>query len=372
MEFLTEYGMFLAKIVTLLIGLGMLVTLVANASKIRTREKGHLEVTSLNTKFDNLKRSLEDAMLRPEQRKSVAKSRKKQEKAEKKAAKKNKPRVDPRDKSLAKDSVYDTSQYDTAENSDNTDKNNVFVLEFHGDLRASAVEALRHEISAVLGHARPCDEIVVKLQSPGGLVHSYGLAASQLDRIKKAQIPLTICVDKVAASGGYMMACVADKILAAPFAVLGSIGVMAQIPNIHRLLKRHDIDVELMTAGKYKRTLTVLGENTAEGREKFQEELQDTHSLFKDYVATRRANIDIEEVATGEVWYGERALAVGLVDELKTSDEYLAELADNANLFSVKYIEKKTLPEKLGIAAEESSERIVTRWLQRSVNPDIQ
>ena len=109
---------------------------------------------------------------------------------------------------------------------------------------------------------------------------AYGLAASQMQRIRDKKLKLTVCVDKVAASGGYMMAVVADKIIAAPFAVLGSIGVLAQVPNFHRLLKKHDVDFEMLTAGKYKRTLTMFGENTDKGREKFQEDIEDTHVLF--------------------------------------------------------------------------------------------
>ncbi|MBV1932497.1 MAG: protease SohB, partial [Porticoccaceae bacterium] len=193
--------------------------------------------------------------------------------------------------------------------------------------------------------------------------------ASQLDRIKKMGIPLTVCVDKVAASGGYMMACVADQILAAPFAIIGSIGVVAQIPNIHRLLKRHDIDVELMTAGKYKRTLTVMGENTDEARDKFREDLNDIHLLFKEYVSERRQKIDIEQVATGETWYGTRAQQIGLIDDVKTSDEYLTTLAKDCKVFKIHYVQKKSLPEKLGIAAEQTSDRLISRWISRLLKP---
>lgn len=244
-------------------------------------------------------------------------------------------------------------------------KKRIFVLDFHGDIRATAVSSFREEITTVLSQATKEDEVVVRLESGGGMVPSYGLAASQLDRIKKKSIPLTICIDKVAASGGYMMACVADKIIAAPFAVIGSIGVVAQIPNIHRLLKKHDVDVELMTAGKYKRTLTMLGENTDEGREKFREELEETHELFKDFVGDHRPDLDIDAIATGEVWYGEPAVKIGLVDETKTSDEYLTSLLESAEIFTVSFAHKKTLPEKVGLAFESSSDRFLMRWLRR-------
>ncbi|MCC6296070.1 MAG: protease SohB, partial [Pseudomonadales bacterium] len=226
----------------------------------------------------------------------------------------------------------------------------VFVLDFIGDLQASGVDALRHEVTAVLTRARGDDEVVVRVESAGGLVHGYGLVASQLNRIVAAGVRLTVCVDKVAASGGYLVACVADQILAAPFAVLGSIGVVAQIPNIHRLLKRHDVDVELLTAGKYKRTLTVLGENTEEGRQKFQHDLDATHALFKRHVAERRARLDIDSVATGEIWLGTDALAKGLIDRIQTSDEYLAALAvEGTAIYLVAYRRPSSWRERWGL-----------------------
>jgi serine protease SohB len=168
-------------------------------------------------------------------------------------------------------------------------------------------------------------------------------------------------VDKVAASGGYMMACIGEKILSAPFAVLGSIGVVAQLPNVHRLLRKHDIDVELHTAGEYKRTLTVFGENTEKGREKFQEDLDITHRLFKNFVVHYRPQLSIDEVATGEVWLGVAALERKLVDEIKTSDEYLAEKARDADLFHLHYAERKSLSERVGLAASGSLEHVIAR-----------
>ncbi|PKM21310.1 MAG: protease SohB, partial [Gammaproteobacteria bacterium HGW-Gammaproteobacteria-14] len=246
------------------------------------------------------------------------------------------------------------------------------VLDFDGDVRASAVDNLRREISAVLQIAEGKDEVLVRLESPGGMVHSYGLAASQLRRITSQGVTLTVCVDQVAASGGYMMACIADKIVAAPFAVLGSIGVVAQIPNFHRLLKKNDIDIELLTAGEYKRTLTMFGQNTDGDRAKFQEELEDTHSLFKDFVRDNRRGLDISRVATGEHWYGLRALDLGLVDELMTSDEYLLRRSKEADLFEVSWQVKRTLAERLGLGAEAAMERVVERWFHRGSSRFLQ
>jgi len=210
--------------------------------------------------------------------------------------------------------------------------------------------------------ATPKDEVVLRLESGGGMVHSYGLASSQLARIRQAGIPLTICIDKVAASGGYMMACIGTRIISAPFAILGSIGVVAQLPNVNRLLKKHDIDFEVLTAGEYKRTLTVFGENTEKGREKFQEDLDITHELFKNFVASYRPQLQIDEVATGEIWLGIAAKDKQLVDELKTSDEYLSEKAKTAEVFHLHYAERKSLQQRVGIAASTSVDHLVTGW----------
>lgn len=221
------------------------------------------------------------------------------------------------------------------------------MLDFHGDIRASAVASLREEISAVLMAAGPGDEVLLRLESPGGMVNAYGLAASQLLRLREKGIPLTVAVDKVAASGGYLMAVVADRIIAAPFAVLGSIGVVAQIPNFHRWLRDRRIDFELFTAGEFKRTVTVFGENTEQGREKLREEIADTHQLFQDFVKRFRPQLDMARVATGEPWYGTHAMEMGLVDALATSDSYLMDAAQRARIYAVSYKRKKTLGGKL-------------------------
>ncbi len=362
MEFLTEYGMFLAKTVTFVAAIGILIGLSFAVSSGRSRrsDKGHIEVTPLNEKYQEIRETLRDAMLDPEafkEQQRAEKKRLKAERAEKKRTLKAKARV-PK-------AVADATSDGTAEAPENTEKKRVFVIDFHGDVKASEGESLREVVSAVLSSARTNDEVVVKVESGGGMVHQYGLAASQLARITQKNIPLTVCVDRVAASGGYLMACVANKIIAAPFALLGSIGVVAQLPNFHKLLKKHDIDYELYTAGKFKRTVTMFGENTPKGREKFLEDLEDVHVLFKEFVTEHRPQVDIEQVATGEAWFGRRALEVNLVDELKTSDEYLQELAETADIFQVDYTQKKSLPERLGFAAQQSVDRLLLTWWER-------
>ena len=241
-------------------------------------------------------------------------------------------------------------------------KERVYVIDFEGDVQATAITQLRQEVTAVLSVAEQQDEVIIRLESPGGVVHGYGLAASQLERIVGKKIPLTVTVDKVAASGGYMMACIADKLIAAPFAILGSIGVMAQIPNFHRLLKTKDIDVEILTAGEYKRTLTMFGENTDKGREKFMQELEDVHALFKEFVSENRPIVNMEEVATGEAWYGKRALERKLVDALQTSDEYIYERCQDADVYQIKYVEDRNRVDRL-------LDRF-TRFLKRIRNRD--
>jgi serine protease SohB len=350
LEFLTEYGLFLAKTLTFVVAIFVIVSLVASLSgRSKKSDKGQIEVTKLNEKFDHLRESLRDAMLDEDEYKEFEKAEKKrlkEEKAQKKKAAKNK------------------SESADAENAA-TAKKRVFVLDFHGDIKASEVDSLREEITTVLTIAKPTDEVVVKVESGGGMVHSYGLASSQLVRITDKKIPLTVCVDKVAASGGYMMACVADKIVAAPFAILGSIGVVAQLPNFHKLLKKNDIDYEMFTAGEYKRTVTMFGENTEKGRAKFVEELEDTHVLFKQFVSEHRPQVDVEKVATGEVWFGARAKEVNLIDELQTSDEYLFAQAEAADIYEVEFTHKKTLPEKLGLAAQSAVDRLLMTWWER-------
>ncbi|WP_342648985.1 protease SohB [Pseudomonas sp. REB1044] len=336
MEFLAEYASFLAKTATLVIAILVILSGIANLrGKGRRKPGGQLQVTRLNTFYKDLRERLEAGLFEKAELKAL---RKQQAKAEKQVKKgKAKPQ----------------------------EKGRVYVLDFDGDIKASATESLRNEITALLTLATPQDEVVLRLESGGGLVHSYGLAASQLARIRQAGIPLTVCIDKVAASGGYMMACIGDKIVSAPFAVLGSIGVVAQLPNVNRLLKKHDIDFEVLTAGEYKRTLTVFGENTEKGREKFQEDLDVTHQLFKDFVARYRPQLHIDEVATGEVWLGVAALNRKLVDELSTSDEYLSTRAREANLFHVHFAERKSLQERIGMAASGAVEKALIGLLSK-------
>lgn len=246
-----------------------------------------------------------------------------------------------------------------------SDKPNVYVLDFEGDILASTVTSLRDEVSALVAVAKPGDEVVVRLESPGGGVPHYGLAAAQLVRLKERKLKVTVCVDRVAASGGYMMACVADKIVAAPFSIVGSIGVVAQVPNFHRLLKKHDVDYQEMTAGEFKRTVSVFGEITEKGKEKFTEQLEETHALFKDFVKAQRPSLDVAKVATGEYWLGTRAKELGLVDQLGTSDDYLMDRAVGSHVYQVKFTPEGGWRRRLGAVGGELIERAVMAVLTR-------
>lgn len=324
MAFLFDYLGFLAKTATAVVAVLIVVAAIAAAAAQRTqrgaRPAGRIEVRRLNDRVRDMARAIEEASLPP----AAAKRRRRHDAKQRKRRRRSQ-----------------------GNKRDETPRRRVFVLNFDGDMSASAVDALRCEITAVLAAVADGDEVVVRVESAGGAVHGYGLAASQLARVRRRGIKLTAAVDKCAASGGYLMAAVADRVVAAPFAIIGSIGVVAQIPNVHRLLKRHDIDVEVLTAGRYKRTLDYFGENTEQGREKLKEELADVHALFQEFVRDWRPELDVDAVATGEAWYGQRALERALVDELSTSDEYLVRACDAADVFEVAWVEPKRPIERL-------------------------
>ncbi len=323
LEALIHLGIFFFEAVILVAAILILVSgLVAIASK--SCHQPQLRIKKLNQFYQDAVKPLREALL-------VKSERKKQRKAEKKAKKKAKkaPQTKP----------------------------NLFVLDFAGDIKAKATQQLREEISAILMVAQPDDEVLLRLESAGGVMHGYGLAASQLQRLRDKNIRLTIAIDKVAASGGYMMACVADKIIAAPFAIIGSIGVVAQLPNFYRFLQNKKIDFEQLTAGEYKRTMTLFAENNDSDRAKMQDDINEAHQLFKDFVSEHRPTLNIEKVATGEHWFATQAKAFGLVDELRTSDDYLLSKLDSTNLLQLYSRTPKKLHEKLGAAAQGLGER---------------
>jgi serine protease SohB len=336
LEFLYEYGLFIAKAITIviaiLVALGGILSLVVK----QKTSKGHLEISSLSDKLEDIADYSRSMLLNKEQLKKFNKEQKKTQKQQKKST-------------------------------DDKVEDRLFVIDFNGSMDAHEVDYLREEITAIISVAKPEDEVLVRLESGGGVVHGYGLAASQLQRLKDKNIKLTIAVDKVAASGGYMMACVADKVLAAKFAIIGSIGVIAQLPNFNKLLKKSNIEFEQHTAGEFKRTLTMFGENNDLGREKFKEELEEVHVMFKGFVQAHRPELDIAKVATGEYWYGSKALELGLVDEILTSDDYLLQANELRKIYSVKYSMKKNLAERFGFAASTMLESLFMKlWTSQN------
>lgn len=331
MEYLIEYGMFLAKVLTIVFAIVFIFMIVASAGNRQRKgqEKGHIKVSKINEHLESMISALKRAVLDKNALKLETKQKKLQKKQEDKESKAR----------LKKKDEQPPPQ-----------RRRVYVLNFKGDIAAHAVTNLREEVTAVLGMAGADDEVVVRLESPGGMVHAYGLASSQLMRIKDKKIPLTICVDKVAASGGYMMACLADRLIAAPFAIIGSIGVLVQLPNFHRVLKKNDIDFETIYAGEFKTTLTTFGEITQKGRDKVKSDVEDMHELFKTWVKDNRPSVDIDKIATGETWVGLKAKERYMVDEIKTSDECLMAACENADVFEVEYEERKTIQDKFSSA----------------------
>lgn len=344
MEFLYEYGLFVAKAVTLVIAFIAVVSTIVGLASKQKHGKGQLEIVSISEQLKDITNYAKQVLLDKNALKKLAKEQKKEAKAKNKA--KNKAKI--------------------TEQGEESEKSRLYVIDFKGSMDANEVEHLREEITAILCVANKEDEVLVRLESGGGVVHGYGLAASQLQRIKEKGLKLTIAVDKVAASGGYMMACVADKLLASQFAYIGSIGVLAQLPNFNKLLKKNDIEFEQHTAGEFKRTLTVFGENNDEGRAKFKEEIEEIHVLFKDFVQSQRPDMDIDKVATGEYWPGIKAKSLGLIDDITTSDDYILSHYPAREIFSVKYAVKKNVAEKLGMSAANVVERVFMKSMSKA------
>jgi len=328
-EFFINYGLFLAKTATIVVAIVVVALFFAfMASRKQAGKKESIEIRKLNSKYDDMAMMMNANMLHKEGLKKYLKDEKEKLKEIVKSIK------------------------------NGTQKKRIYVLNFNGDIRASAVSSLREEITAILTVATENDEVFVRLESGGGVVHGYGLGASQLMRIREKNIPLTVSVDKVAASGGYMMACVGSRIMAAPFSIIGSIGVIAQIPNFNKVLKKHNIEYDQFTAGEFKRTVTLFGENTDEAKAKFREEIEDIHVLFKDFIVQHRPDVDIVKVSTGESWPGTRALEKKLVDELKTSDDYLLESSKDADIYEIIYVSKKSLGERMGLQVQRLFDKV--------------
>jgi len=320
MDFLAEYGIFLAKVITIVVAIMLLAGFLVTLTQKEKDRKRNLKVKKVNKRFDAYEDIIKQEALPKSKYKEFAKEKKRELKeAEKAAEEKPRPRV--------------------------------FVITYKGDMKASATSSLREEITAIITTATSHDEVLIKLESPGGIVHEYGLAASQIKRLRDHNIPVTVAIDRVAASGGYMMACIANRIIAAPFAIVGSIGVIAQLPNFHRLLKHNHVEFEQIMAGEYKRTLSMFGENTQKDRKKMQEEVENVHQLFKHFVTSNRPAIDIDQVSTGEFWHAIDAKERHLVDELQTSDDYLLSASKHSDIFHVCYKIKKPIISKMQMAA---------------------
>ena len=329
-ELLSNYGLFLMKTLTVLISILLIISFIVNSKK--SDQSGSIEIKNVNKELDSIEENIKKNILTKSDFKKFIKARKKS------------------NKKLEK---------------------RLFVIDFKGNIRASEIVSLRREVSGVILSCKKGDEVLLRLENSGGTVHEHGLAASQLKRIKDKKIPLTICVDKVAASGGYMMACVANKIIASPFAIIGSIGVLAQVPNFNKLLKDKGINFEQHTAGNYKRTVTMFGENTDKDREKLNEQLEEIHVLFKNFITSQRKNIDIEKVATGEYWYGENALSLNLIDEVMTSDEYILAMREKFEITHIKYKPIKTFSDKISKISSSFTNKAIGSLEQKNHDKNI-
>ena len=329
-ELISNYGLFLLKTITIVVSMIIIISVIVNSKKNTT--VGSLEVQSINKDLDSLEEGIKKNILSKQEFKKFVKSKKKNS------------------KKLS---------------------NKIFVIDFKGNIKASEIISLRREISGILLSFKKGDEVLLRLENSGGTVHEHGLAASQLKRIRDKNIPLTICVDKVAASGGYMMACVANKIVASPFAIIGSIGVIAQVPNFNKLLKNKGVDFEQQTAGNYKRTVTMFGKNTDKDRKKLKEQLEDIHSLFKEFIKDNRHNLDVEKVSTGEYWYGKDALKLKLIDKILTSDEYIISMKDRFEIVRIKYKPAKSISDKLSKLSTNISSKLFQKFEQKDYDNNL-
>ncbi|MGP1931134.1 MAG: protease SohB [Arsenophonus sp. ET-YP4-MAG3] len=343
MEFLSSYGLFFAKTVTVFVSIILIPLVIFNFGHRKESKKGDLKLIDLSKAYRERQREMQQIKMSNTEYKIWLKAYKKQHKIEEK---KQKESLKSGQQVMLKKPCF-------------------FVINFKGSMNAHEVSTLREEITAILLIADNKDEILLKLESQGGIVHGYGLAASQLNRLREKGLKLTISVDKVAASGGYMMACVANRIIAAPFAIIGSIGVVSQVPNFHRLLKKRDIDLELHTAGEYKRTLTLFGENTEQGRKKFIQDLNETHQLFKDFVHQKRPTLDINAVATGEHWYGIQAKEKGLIDEIGVSDDIIINQINTHEIIEVTYMPVKRFVDRLISGIIKNIDNLLIRLLKK-------
>lgn len=342
MSFLFSYGLFLLKAITVVVAIVFVLTMTISATQ-RRHKSGHLQITSLSRRYRQMQAYFSEELVKAQDEKQHANKLKKAIRLKRK-----------QEKQTAKQQPHES------------EVQNLYVLDFKGGIAANEVVSLREEVTAILAVAKTGDEVLIRIESGGGVVHGYGLAAAQLLRLREGGLKLTATIDKVAASGGYMMACIAQHIIAAPFAIVGSIGVVAQLPNFNRLLKRHDVDVELHTAGAYKRTLTLFGENSQQGREKFCDELNQTHRLFKQFVHQMRPALDIEQIATGEHWYGQQAEEKKLIDEISTSDAFIIRKMAVFNVIGVRYVIPKKTLNRLAHSGLKKLEHYFLHWWQRN------
>lgn len=334
LEFLHDVGMFFSQAVIIVLAI-IAIILTITAVALKNKNSKNITIELINDNLEEQAYQIRTSLLKDEELKN--------------------------EKKRFKKSLKDSKKTEL--------KPYAYVLNFlEGDVKASGVEQFREEITNLLLVAKKEEEVIINVESPGGIVHGYGLAAAQIIRLRDFGLKVTICIDKIAASGGYMMACTGHQIISAPFAIIGSVGVVAQVPNFHRLLKKNDVDFKEYTAGDFKRTVSLFGEVTEKGEKKFTEQLEATHVLFKNFVAKYRPQLDVEKIATGEYWFGEDAIKLKLVDHLGTSDDYILNKIKTHTVVKLTIEKKPSFSEKISDMFAQAVSLTLEKSIQRIEN----
>ena len=236
----------------------------------------------------------------------------------------------------------------------------VSVVRLHGVITAAAGPLPRSVINAAavektLERAfapEGLTAVALLVNSPGGSPTQSALVADRIRQLAaEAEVPVLAFCEDVAASGGYWLACAADEIYAHATSLVGSIGVISQGFGLDGLIERFGVQRRLYTAGASKSRLDPFLPEKPEDVEWLRGLQDELHGLFRGWVAERRGDRlkGGDELFTGEVWTGARALELGLVDGLGTPRTVLQERFPEAELLPVEA--RKPLLARLGLAA---------------------
>jgi len=193
--------------------------------------------------------------------------------------------------------------------------------------------------------------IVLRIESPGGVVAPCQEILVEIEKVKQTK-PVVVSMGNMAASGGYYISAKADKIVALPGTLTGSIGVISQIPNVKGLYDKLGIEMQTFKGGKYKDMYSGLRELTPEEKEIMQQMVDNYYEQFVETVAEGRglSKEQVRSLATGQLYTGTEAKELGLVDELgglDTAIDLAAELAGVTTPRIEYYTPPKSLLESL-------------------------